>query len=162
MSAISTAPTITPFDSRDLVELLAGLAGGSTQWSALARFNRQGRWWRRLRHTEHVDIWLLTWLAGHSTDLHDHGGSAGAFAVVAGELTEVRVTADRRSTRTTIVAAGETCRVLPTTVHDVYNAGPAAAISLHAYSPPLSRQTYFSLGSGGFAPARTVDTRATS
>ena len=32
--------------------------------------------------------WLLSWLPGQGTGLHDHGGSAGAFAVVRGTLHE--------------------------------------------------------------------------
>jgi predicted metal-dependent enzyme (double-stranded beta helix superfamily) len=164
MTITTLAPptTQTPYDARQLAELLGALAFGPAQWSAIARFRRDGRWWRRLHHTDEVDIWLLTWLTGHSTDLHDHGGSAGAFAVVQGELTEVRVTPDRHSTRTTIIAAGETSHIAPSTVHDVFNAGPAAAISLHAYSPPLTQQTFFSSGASGYAPSHTVPTRGSA
>ena len=35
-----------------------------------------------------VQIWVLSWLPGQGTPLHDHGRSAGAFAVVRGVLTE--------------------------------------------------------------------------
>ena len=35
-----------------------------------------------------AQVWLLTWLPGQGTPLHDHGGSAGAFAVVRGTLHE--------------------------------------------------------------------------
>jgi predicted metal-dependent enzyme (double-stranded beta helix superfamily) len=146
----------------DLADILNGLVGRTEQWQAIARFPRDGRWWQRLHHTDAIDIWLLTWRTGHSTDLHDHGGSAGAFAVVQGELTEIRVSADRQSTRSTIIAAGETSRMKPSTVHDLYNAGPAAAISLHAYSPPLTRQTFYEFGIAGYYPTNTVETRTES
>lgn len=142
------------YTTTDLAELLTTLARSEIRWSTLARFPGGERWWTRLHHTDDADIWLLTWLTGHHTDLHDHGGSAGAFTVVSGELTEVRITADRCRTRRTIIAAGETSRISPTTVHDVYNAGPAAAISLHAYSPPLTKQTYFELTPAGYQPVR--------
>ncbi|SES82853.1 hypothetical protein [Geodermatophilus poikilotrophus] len=32
----------------------------------------------------HAQVWLLPWLPGQGTGLHDHGGSAGASAVVRG------------------------------------------------------------------------------
>src|SRR3954467_4189396 len=38
------------------------------------------------------EAWLLTWLPGQSTGLHDHGGSAGAFAVLDGVLEETVLT----------------------------------------------------------------------
>src|SRR3954453_6322351 len=40
-----------------------------------------------------VQIWLLSWLPGQGTPLHDHGDSAGAFAVARGTLTEKVVAA---------------------------------------------------------------------
>jgi predicted metal-dependent enzyme (double-stranded beta helix superfamily) len=153
---------IARYDERYLADLLKDLVGHADRWRAIAQFPRDGRWWQRLDHTDEIDIWLLTWRTGHSTDLHDHGGSAGAFAVVQGELTEIRVSADRQSSRSTIIAAGETSQIQASTVHDVYNGGPAAAISLHAYSPPLSHQTFYELGSAGYHPTNTVRTRIES
>ena len=146
----------------DLADILSGLVGRADQWHAIAQFPREGRWWQRLQNTGEIDLWLLTWRTGHSTHLHDHGGSAGAFAVVQGELTEIRVTLDRQATRSTIIAAGETSRMSASTVHDLYNAGPAAAISLHAYPPPLTRQTFYDFGIAGFYPTDTVETRPDS
>jgi hypothetical protein len=47
-------------------------------------------------------------------------------------------------------------------VHDVYNAGPAAAVSLHAYSPPLSEMSFYAQHPSGLARLRTVSTREDS
>jgi hypothetical protein len=49
------------------------------------------RWWTRLSAESDADVWLLSWLPGQATELHDHGPSAAAFAVVRGEPAEVRV-----------------------------------------------------------------------
>ena len=38
--------------------------------------------------TDDYEAWLLTWLPGQSTGLHDHGGSAGAFTVLSGVVEE--------------------------------------------------------------------------
>jgi hypothetical membrane protein len=37
------------------------------------------------------EVWVISWLPGQATGFHDHGGSAGAFAVVWGTLMECRV-----------------------------------------------------------------------
>ena len=51
--------------------------------------------------TDVYDAWLVHWPVGTGLDLHDHGGSAGAFAVVAGDLDEdvVRRRDDRDDAR---------------------------------------------------------------
>src|SRR5690242_12773950 len=46
------------------------------------------RWHVRLHADASVDVWLISWTTEQGTQLHDHGGSAGAFTVVEGELTE--------------------------------------------------------------------------
>src|SRR5690242_9462994 len=47
------------------------------------------RWHVRLLQDERVDVWLISWTTDQGTQMHDHGGSAGAFTVVSGELSEV-------------------------------------------------------------------------
>ncbi len=92
------------------------------------------------------EAWLITWPPGHGVEVHDHGGSTGAIAVVEGELVEV--TAARRlrggphlSRRT--LAPGEVHRVGRRRIHDVLNVGSARATSLHLYGPALSSMTFY-------------------
>jgi mannose-6-phosphate isomerase-like protein (cupin superfamily) len=152
-------PQAPPLDADQLVSTLERLADHTSQWRNIARFDPSGRWWQRLHGNDVADIWLLTWLTGQSTELHDHGGSSGAFLVVQGALTELRATSEPLAVRTTIVAPGSSVAIEPSTVHDVYNAGPAAAISLHAYSPPLTTMSYYAQHPSGLARLRTVSTR---
>jgi mannose-6-phosphate isomerase-like protein (cupin superfamily) len=152
----------SPLSADQLVNALEHVAGRTSEWCNIARFDPSGRWWRRLHGNDVADIWLLTWLTGQSTELHDHGGSSGAFLVVQGALTEVRATNEPLGTTSTIVTPGRSVAIAPTTVHDVYNAGPAAAISLHAYSPPLSSMSFYAQHPSGLARLRTVDTREDS
>jgi predicted metal-dependent enzyme (double-stranded beta helix superfamily) len=149
-------------DETQLVTVLERLAERASQWRSLARFDASGRWWRRLHGNDKADIWLLTWLTGQGTELHDHGGSCGAFLVVQGALTEVRAMPEPLDARTTIVTPGKSVAISPSTVHDVYNAGPAAAVSLHAYSPPLSSMSFYAQHPSGLARLRTVSTREDS
>ncbi len=98
----------------------------------------------RLLTTDAYEAWLIAWAPGGSLDLHDHGGSAGAVAVVDGELLE-RYTDRLRPLplRTNRVRARETLTVGPTRVHGMWNPGPTNALSVHVYSPPLSTMTFY-------------------
>ena len=101
-------------------------------------------------------MWLISWLPGQSTGFHDHGSSAGAFGVVWGALDECVV--QRRGPRAlvTYVNAGEVRAFGPRYVHDVRNgATGSVAVSVHAYSPPLSRMTRYDLRPGGLVVAGT-------
>jgi predicted metal-dependent enzyme (double-stranded beta helix superfamily) len=127
----------------------------------LVDFDEQQRWHQRIYRDPRIDIWLISWLPTQGTELHDHGGSSGAFTVLSGTLTEsvpsgyadgrVRI---RHSAR----AAGESVRFGRHYIHDVRNAGTEAAISVHAYSPPLTTMTYYDVRAGDLAAVRTLAT----
>jgi hypothetical protein len=70
-------------------------AANPHDWPLAPRFNPHERWYHRLAAGPDGEVWVLTWLPGQATDLHDHGGSAGAFLVVSGALTEHTFAADR-------------------------------------------------------------------
>ena len=48
------------------------------------------RWFTRIHGDDELDIWLISWVKDHSTELHDHGGSLGALTLVSGALDEFR------------------------------------------------------------------------
>jgi len=85
---------VTAVDVRlDYLAIAARYAASPEQWPVAPRFNPVDRWYHRLAVADDHEVWLLTWLPGQGTDLHDHGGSAGAFLVSGGTLTEETVTA---------------------------------------------------------------------
>ncbi|MFE0588997.1 cysteine dioxygenase [Micromonospora echinospora] len=110
------------------------------------RFDPVERWYARLASGPDHEVWLLTWLPGQGTDLHDHGGSAGAFLVVSGTLTEEVVSGG--SLRPRPLAAGTGRRFGPRHVHRVTNRGDQPAVSLHVYRPALHRMTRYHLTDG--------------
>ena len=100
-----------------------------------ARFDADDRWHLPLALTDEVEVWLLTWTPWQGTGSHDHGGAAGAYTVLHGELTETW--ADRRGrTKRTVRPASSSTSHGPDRVHTVQNRGTLEAISVHAYSPP--------------------------
>lgn len=94
----------------DLLSIARRYAADPDQWPFAPRFDPRQRWYGRLAERPDHEVWLLTWLPGQTTDLHDHGGSAGAFVVISGTLIEQTVAAgsdDRmRGARSDQTAAG--------------------------------------------------------
>jgi hypothetical protein len=63
----------------DHVAIARDFAGRHDDWPLAPRFDPRQRWYHRLATTDQYEVWLLTWLPGQGTDLHDHGGCAGAL-----------------------------------------------------------------------------------
>jgi cysteine dioxygenase type I len=150
------APTTLGVDA--LSALTRSIAARPSLWRPLVRFQESGRWWTRLEAPDGVDVWLLTWLRSQGTELHDHGASAAAFTIAAGTLTEIRPDRDGRLLPRQF-GAGRTQSVDPGDLHDVVNTGTEPAVSIHAYSVPLTRMTYWAPNADGvLVRARTVET----
>jgi predicted metal-dependent enzyme (double-stranded beta helix superfamily) len=125
-----------------MADIAAGLAEARTLWQALVRYEPDGRDPVRLLATERYEAWVIGWLPGQGVRPHDHGGAAGTFVVTAGELTEVLprlcgAPVERRLT------PGRTRHVPVGRIHDVVNHSLEPATSIHVYSPPLTRMTYY-------------------
>jgi len=104
-------------------------------------------WYERLHHGPDYDIWVISWLPGQSTGFHDHGASSGAFVVATGVLEE-----HRPGERTRVVHPGKPRAFGPDYAHDVRNVSLAPAISIHAYSPPLSDMNEYELDGSRLVP----------
>ena len=95
----------------------------------------------RIRCTDSHDVWIIVWGVGSGVELHDHGVSAGAFAVASGELTETSAGEDSTAPRT--VRAGGERALAPGVLHAVRNEARAVAVSVHVYAPPLQTMGFF-------------------
>lgn len=146
--------------------LAAALAANARAWADLVEYRPESRWTHLLDPATaaaavdpalHDDlaaaqVWLLSWLPGQGTPLHDHGGSAGAFAVVHGALTELSVAETRTGgvrDDETLLSAGRVRPFGPHHVHQVTNVGVLPAVSVHVYNPRLTvMSTYRIAGCG--------------
>ncbi|MEV4001594.1 cysteine dioxygenase family protein [Actinomadura sp. NPDC049753] len=146
---ILPAPEGAPFTPRRLAERARGLAADPGEWLLRVRLDPRGRWYERVHQDADHEIWLISWLPGQSTGFHDHGDSAGAFAVALGTLEEQRVNAARRIGTARGVGAGQAHSFGPGYVHDVRNTSDAPAVSVHVYSPPLSAMRRYDVDSDG-------------
>ena len=144
--------------ARQLADVVRGLAADPAQWLTRVRLNPAGRWYERIHLDDSHEVWVISWLPGQATGFHDHGGSAGAFAVVWGTLTERRVVGGVTTGQVLgkRVEAGESRAFGPRYIHDVRNSATSAvAVSMHAYSPPLPQMTRYDLTPGGLVLRET-------
>lgn len=113
------------------------------------------RWFTRIHGDDELDVWLISWVPGEPTELHDHAGSLGALTVLSGSLAELRW--DGRALRRRRLEAGDQAGFPLGWVHDVVwapgtiagtgsgpvRAGTSPTLSVHAYSPPLTAMSYY-------------------
>jgi predicted metal-dependent enzyme (double-stranded beta helix superfamily) len=125
-------------------------------WVTRVRLDPEGRWYEQIPVDELCELWLISWLPGQSTGFHDHGGANGAFGVVWGQLDEHLVPRRGVGSPARPVTAGSVRSFGQHHVHDVRNSSASSvAVSVHAYSPPLSAMTRYDLTPGGLVPIRT-------
>lgn len=141
----------TPEELANIVSQFASSQG----WMDRVRLNSEWRWYERLYQGVDYDIWVISWMPGQSTGFHDHGGSAGAFFVATGVLEE-----HRPDEQNLAITPGESRAFGRDYAHDVRNASVAPAISIHAYSPPLSEMNEYELDGGRLIPHKRVSEHA--
>ena len=111
------------------------------------RLRVEHRWYERVYQDHEHDIWVISWLPGQSTGFHDHGKSSGAFVVASGVLEE-----HRPGEQALVLQPGKPRAFGPDYTHDVRNVSLAPAVSIHAYSPPLSDMNKYELDGDRLVP----------
>ena len=119
-------------------------------------YDLEDRWHQRIYRDPRLDIGLISWLPEQGTELHDHGGSAGSFTVLSGALTETVVAGGALSDARR--EAGHSVGFGAHYVHDVRNVSATPAVTVHAYSPPLTTMTYYDLADGALTPITSMAT----
>lgn len=147
-------PFLNPLELIDLTRFYADeVADGRYPF---VHFDPDERWHQRIYRDPRVDVWLISWLPEQGTQLHDHGGSAGAFTVLAGRLTEAVHSAG--GLREVNHPRGNSVGFGAHYVHDVRNVFDVPAVSVHAYSAPLTSMTYYEVDDGELTTLATVAT----
>lgn len=146
------APALSP---ARLGQIAGAMAAEPDRWSQFLRFDAERRWYRRLELADDHEVWLLTWLPGQGTGFHDHGHAAGAFAVARGRVSERTAAGPGHGVRHRAVLAGGIISFGTPHVHDVINLSGDPAVSVHAYSPPLTAMRRYDLTPVGLVPVAT-------
>lgn len=158
LSTSITAP-LNPIQLVELTRFYADEVGAGDY--PYVQYDERDRWHLRLHRDQRVDVWLISWMPSQGTQLHDHGGSAGAFSVVSGELDEAVFVASGRGAgglRGRVHSAGRSVGFDARYVHDVRNTSSAPAVSVHAYSRPLTSMTFYDIDGGRLSRIATMAT----
>jgi predicted metal-dependent enzyme (double-stranded beta helix superfamily) len=175
----------TPISLADLTALTRTIVEEVREGRHTATVDARSRWSQRLHADAYLDVWLIGWAPTQAAELHDHGGSLGALTVVRGELTEwlwgdgwadhTGDTTDGGTAGTVPLAsssteedvgggpalrgrllrAGRGAAFAVGHVHDVSNRALDSAVSVHAYSPPLSTMSYYEVDGGTLRRTRS-------
>ncbi len=120
-----------------LLSLVRGVFITPDLWRPLVVTDPVRRRYRLLYEDDRLDLWVLSWMPGQFTGYHDHGDAAVGLVVADGEVIERQLrlvdgafyrrlgVGDERSGR-----AGY--------IHSVGHAAGTPAVTIHAYSPPLT------------------------
>jgi rhodanese-related sulfurtransferase/predicted metal-dependent enzyme (double-stranded beta helix superfamily) len=150
---LSVPPSKSPEELAKIVEQFAS----TDTWLHRVRLRTDHRWYERLYHGPDHDIWAISWMPGQSTGFHDHGESAGAFIVATGVLEEHRPGHQPLS-----IVPGQPRAFSSDYAHDVRNASLGPAISIHAYSPPLTEMNEYEFDGSQLVPREHPSERAKS
>ncbi|MFD5147791.1 cysteine dioxygenase [Streptomyces sp. NPDC058401] len=121
-----------PATVAEFVGLARSIAADRSEWEHLVQYDATSRWYHRLRTGPGYEVWLLSWVPGQGSGLHDHGGSSGVLTVLEGELTE------HTSRGRLALGAGSQRVFAPGYAHEVQNDSLDGAVSLHVYFPGLT------------------------
>jgi predicted metal-dependent enzyme (double-stranded beta helix superfamily) len=107
-------------------------------WHGRARFREGTEYHReRVHSTGDLEVWLLSWLPGQISPIHDHGGAVTVTTVLSGTVFEERFERTGgslvRPTWTTLRSAGDVDRLEPAAIHRVRPLGNV--VTLHLYVP---------------------------
>jgi predicted metal-dependent enzyme (double-stranded beta helix superfamily) len=144
-SAFPALPIAAPLELPELVGLTRRYAAEVRAGRHRVVVDPAKRWYNLLRSDDTVDVWLITWSTEQFAELHDHGDSHGALTVVRGALTEDRWSPERAALRTRTLTDGRSVGFGHGYVHEVSNPAAEPAVSVHAYSPPLTEMSYYAL-----------------
>jgi hypothetical protein len=151
VAIVPLAPTEPPLSVTLLLDIARGLAAAEDLWRPHARHDLRERRPVRLVAADRWEAWVIGWTPGQGVELHDHGPSAGALAVVEGVLAELTDHGGRLVQRH--LPAGTAVELPAGVVHDVVATGAAATTSIHVYSPALAEMTFYD---DAGQPARTL------
>jgi cysteine dioxygenase len=140
-----------PPDLALLVEELSRFEIDFLDLSEHVRFAENGYKRNLVRSAPNYQAWLLCWKNGQRSPIHDHSGSACVVRVLRGTLTEtlfeLAPNGHVKATFSRDFALGSLLGSEDTDIHQVSNlqADDADLVTLHVYSPPLTRMKTYSL-----------------
>jgi mannose-6-phosphate isomerase-like protein (cupin superfamily) len=136
------------FSPAELEQFVAHLAADPGRWRHLVRHATDARVYEQIVDEDDVNAWVICWSEDQDTGFHDHDESSAAIAVISGRVREDRLRLGDEP-RSRVLGAGEVFTVPAVAIHRVLHAGDVPAVTIHAYSPPLTRTGAYRIGPDG-------------
>ncbi|MYS21616.1 Cysteine dioxygenase type I [Streptomyces sp. DvalAA-14] len=146
-----------PSTVAEFAGLARSIAADRARWAAQVRYDATTRWYARLQTGPGYEVWLLSWLPGQGSGLHDHGKSSGVLTVLHGALRERALGSRGEASRE--LTPGHQRAFATGYVHEVVNDSLEPAVSLHVYFPGLTEMTPHGCTSGGRADGAPAPAR---
>ncbi len=132
----------------ELARFAAELAATPERWRHHVRHAEDMRVYEQIWDDDDANAWVICWSEDQDTGFHDHDESAAGIAVVSGRVREDRLAISRPPLEREF-GAGATFTVPPVAIHRVLHAGGRPAVTIHVYSPPLTRTGAYRIGPDG-------------
>jgi predicted metal-dependent enzyme (double-stranded beta helix superfamily) len=139
----------------ELQAVVADLALRPEVWRHRVEPDPEQRTYQRLVAHPHLSVYLICWMTDHDTGFHDHDVSSGAVAVVEGAVREERL-AVGGPPRARTVEAGGVFDFAAADIHRVLHGGGGPAVTIHAYSPELTRMGAYEITPDGTLQRHSV------
>lgn len=141
----------------ELERVVRAIAATPVIFEDLVVDDEENRWWLLLFKTDNYEVRILGWEHEQRSDWHDHGGSSGVFVVTQGTLFEIHRASDHVSVESRQFKEGDVGSFGPDYVHDMIYESGKPAVSIHAYSPPLTGFTSYIRTPLGFVAKEYVE-----
>ena len=122
---------------QELATLVTRITERPDLWQPLVVIDRDRRRYELLYDDDSVDIWVLSWMPGQKTGFHDHDRSSVGAHLRAGRARRGKPLA-RPAGRAPADDAGVVRTGPGGYIHSVSHVDGEPAVSIHAYSPPLT------------------------
>lgn len=139
----------------ELQAVVADFAARPALWRHRVAPDPDQRTYERLVDSPHLSVYLICWMTDHDTGYHDHDVSSGAVAVVDGAVREERL-AVGGPPRARTVGAGGVFDFEASDIHRVLHGGGGVAVTIHAYSPALTRMGAYEIAPDGTLQRHSV------
>ncbi len=136
-------------NAAELEQFVERLVASPERWRDHVRHSDEIRVYEQIWDDDEVNAWVICWSEDQDTGFHDHDQSGAAIAVISGQVREDRLTVGGPGTVSRELGPGAVFTVPPVAIHRVLHAGDAPAVTIHAYSPPLTRTGAYRLGPNG-------------
>ncbi len=122
----------------ELVAFAERLGSDPEVWRPHVHHDPEKRTFAMIWDDENVNAWVLCWSYNQDTGFHDHDKSVAGIVVLEGQVREDRLHLSAPNTQR-IYGAGQSFVVPQHAIHSVLHHGEGSAVTIHAYSPPLTR-----------------------